>query len=82
MTVRITVEEKHPGRVVHVEGQLTSHELEALEGVLGETCAGTVLELGELRSADPAAVRLLRRLREAGVPFHGLPPRLAFDLED
>ncbi len=82
MTVRITVEEEASGRVVHVDGQLTSREIEALATTLGEDLSKTALDLRELRSADAAGVRLLRDLREAGVELHGLPPRLAFDLED
>lgn len=80
--MRITVEERCAGRLVHVVGQLTALEIEALEGALGDDRSRVALELRELRSADAAGVRLLRQLREAGVELHGLPPRLAFDLED
>jgi hypothetical protein len=40
------------------------------------------LELSELRSADAAGLCLLRRLGAVGVVLRGLPPQLAWRIED
>jgi hypothetical protein len=82
VTVRITVIEGRPLLRVRVEGRLSGEEIGELEQVLGTDPNAACLELGELRSVDEAAVRLLRRLRAQGFTLHELPPHLAWRVED
>ncbi len=82
MTVRITVDEANRRRVVRVEGRLTFVEVEELEGALGDDLSHAELRLQNLRSADSAGLAALRRLRDAGVALSGLPPRIAYELDD
>jgi hypothetical protein len=82
VTVRITVDEANRRRVVRVEGRLTSAEVAELEGALGDDLTQAELRLENLRSTDSAGLAALRRLRDAGVVLSGLPPRIAYELDD
>jgi len=81
VTVRITVVKDRRGRLIHVVGRLSEEEIEELEQTIGDDLTSTRLELSELRSADAAALTLLRRLQLQGVELHGLSPHLAWRID-
>lgn len=53
-----------------------------LEQLVGGDPHALCLDLTDLRSADAAALAVLRRLRAEGVEMRGVPPRLAWRIED
>ncbi len=81
MTVRITVLEDRPVRRIRVEGRLSAEEIGELEQLIGNDRDATCLELGDLRSADAAALSVLRRLREEGISMNEVPLHLAWRIE-
>lgn len=80
VTLRITVEETGLRRIVRVEGRLTLEQIPELEGALGDDLNNTEIQLENLRSADPAGLAALRRLRAAGAALCAVPPRFAFEI--
>ena len=80
MTVRISVFEQPPLRLIAVDGRLTRDEVGELEQVIGEAVENVRLELGNLRGADAAGLAALARLRLAGVELRGLAPHLAWQI--
>jgi hypothetical protein len=82
VTARITVSEDRNRRLIRVEGRLSDEEVDELEQAIGDDPAHACLELSELRSADAVALSLLRRLKHSGTELRGLPPHLAWRIED
>ncbi len=68
-------------RVERLEGRLSAEEIEELEQLVGEDPSRVYLDLAELRSADACGLALLRRLRRAGFEMCGVPPHLAWRIE-
>lgn len=81
MTLRITLVEKGPVRLVHVAGRLTHDEISELEQAIGDDQRSACLVLEYLKSADSSGLAALRRLREAGVPMRAIPPHLRWRIE-
>ena len=82
MTVRITVVEGAPPRLIRVEGRLTGDEWPDLEQAIGDDPKAACLDLSGLRGVDPVALAGLRRLRAWGVELRCVPPHLAWRIED
>ena len=83
MTLRIAVAENDEGvRHVHIAGRLTGDEVGELEQVIGRDRSDVCLELENLRSADAAGLVALRRLRAEGVELRGVPPHLAWRIDE
>ena len=83
MTLRIAVAENDEGvRHVHIAGRLTADEIGELEQVIAGDPRAVCLELENLRSADAAGLVALRRLRAEGVELRGVPPHLAWRIEE
>lgn len=82
MTVRITVAEGLPSRLVRVEGRLTADAWPEVEQAVGDDPSAVCLDLSGLRAADAIALDGLRRLRAWGVELRGVPPHLAWRIED
>ena len=82
MTVRITVAEDRATRSIRVEGRLSCGEVGELEQVIGDDPKAVCLDLTNLRSADPAALVVLRRLHAEGVRMLGASPHLAWQIEE
>ena len=83
MTVRITVtEDESRTRVIRLEGRLTGDECAALEEVVGSDAKSACLDLSGLRAADALGLAGLRRLRASGIALQGVPPLLAWRIED
>ena len=83
MTLRIAVAENDEGvRHVHIDGRLTGDEVGELEQVIAGDPHAVCLELENLRSADAAGLAALRRLRAEGVELRGVPPHLAWRIEE
>jgi hypothetical protein len=82
VTVRITVAEGAPTRLVRLEGRLTGDALPELEHALGDDPAAAVLDLSGLSGADAVAIDGLRRLRARGFSLLRVPPHLAWRIED
>lgn len=82
MTLRISTSTASGTRRIRVEGRLTGAALGELEHAIGDDPEAARLELDDLRSADAAALALLRRLRVEGVAMEGVPPHLAWRIED
>ena len=57
-------------------------EVDELEQAIGDDPTHVCLDLSELRSADVAGLTLLRRLKLRGVDLRGVPPHLAWRIED
>jgi anti-anti-sigma regulatory factor len=81
VTVRITVSEGAP-RLIRVEGRLTGDEWPELEQAIGDDPTAVCLDLAGLQGVDAVALAGLRRLRKSGVELRGVPPHLAWRLED
>lgn len=82
MSLRISTSTESGTRRIRVEGRLTGAEIGELEHAIGEAPDSARLELDDLRSADAVALALLRRLREEGVEMDGIPPHLAWRIDD
>jgi len=82
VTVRITVVEGVAPRLIRLEGRLTGDEWGELEQAIGDDPTAVCLELSGLRAADAIALDGLRRLRVQGVALRGVPPHLAWRIED
>jgi len=82
VTVRITVVEDRPLRRLRVDGRLTGDEIAELEQLIGPDPKAVCLELTDLRSIDPTALAVLRRLREEGLQLIDLSPHLAWRIEE
>lgn len=82
MTLRIAVAADDDVRHVHLEGRLTGDEVGELEQVIGGDPRAVCLELENLRSADADGLATLRRLRAEGVEMRGMPPHLAWRIEE
>lgn len=82
MTAHITVSQDRNRRLIRVEGRLSDEEIDELEQAIGDDPTNACLELSELRSADEAGLSLLRRLQRRGSELRGLPPHLAWRIED
>ena len=81
MTVRITPEQEGPLSVVRVDGWLTADETAELERAVGSAGPLVALDLTELRSADRAALEILRSLKERGTELRNVSPMLTLLLE-
>jgi ABC-type transporter Mla MlaB component len=81
VTVRITVAELSLFRRIAVEGRLTALAVSELEQAVDDEPHPVVLDLAQLRSADPAGLAALRRLREMGVAMKGTGLHLAWKIE-
>ena len=68
--------------VVRVDGWLTAEEIAELERAVGGLGPTVTLDLVELRSADRAALEILRSLRERGAELRNVPPMIALLLDD
>ena len=82
MTVRITVAEGEPTRLVRLEGRLTGDAWPEVEHALGEDPAKAALDLSGLSGADAVALDGLRRLLARGFTLLRVPPHLAWRIED
>jgi hypothetical protein len=65
-----------------LEGRLSVNEIGELEPVVGDDPSTVCLDLGDLRSADACGLALLRRLRREGFEMRGVPPHLAWRIEE
>ena len=81
MTVRITPNQDGPLSVVRVDGWLTANETAELERAVGGAGSRVALDLTELRSADGAALEILRSLRERGAELRNVSPMITLLLE-
>jgi hypothetical protein len=81
VTVRITPNLEGPVNVIRVDGWLTAEETAELERAIGDLGHRVTLDLAELRSADRAAVEVLRSLRERGTELRNASPMIALLLE-
>lgn len=77
VTVRITPVREGAVHVVHVDGWLTAEEIGELERVVGGAGPQLALDLSELRSADRAALVVLRALARRGVDLRHVSPMIA-----
>jgi hypothetical protein len=82
VTVRITVAETGALRLIRLEGRLTGDAWAELEQAIGDDPTAACLELSGLRSADAVSLDGLRRLRARGFELRGVPPHLAWRIED
>jgi len=82
VTVRFTVTEERKVRRIGLEGRLSAEEIEELEQLVGDDPSAVYLDLAELRSADGCGLALLRRLRREGFEMCGVPPHLAWRIEE
>jgi hypothetical protein len=82
VTARITVAERGAVRHVRVEGRLTGDEVGELEQVIAGDPSNVILELENLRSVDGAGLAALRQLRALKVEMRGVPPHLAWRIDD
>jgi anti-sigma factor RsiW len=82
VTLRIAVASDDHVRHVHLDGRLTGDEVGELEQVIGGDPRAVCLELENLRSADAEGLVALRRLRAEGVELRGVPPHLAWRIEE
>lgn len=80
--MRIQVVEHAFGPLVRVEGKLSEESLALLHQVCSRQRPPLRLDLGELRSADNAAVLALIGLRDSGAELVNVPPYLLLLLED
>ena len=81
MTVRITPGREGPLSVVRVDGWLTADETAELERAVSGAGPGVALDLTELRSADRAALEILRSLKVRGAELRNVSPMIALLLE-
>jgi len=82
VTVRFTVIEEGTVRRIRMEGRLSAEEIDELEQLVGEDPGAVYLDLAGLRSADACGLALLRRLRRASFELCGVPPHLAWRIEE
>jgi hypothetical protein len=82
VTVRITIKSDGAPRRIVVEGRLTGAEVGELELAIGDDPSAVCLDLENLRSADADGLAALRRFRAEGALIRGVPPHLAWRLED
>ena len=81
VTVRITPEQEGPLSVVRVDGWLTAAETAELERAVGGAGPRVALDLTELRSADRAALEILRSLKARGAELRNASPMITLLLE-
>lgn len=82
VSLRITVVTDHAVRHIRVEGRLTGEEVGELDREIGLDPRAVCLELDNLRSADESALAMLRRLRDQSVEMRGVPPHLAWRIDE
>jgi hypothetical protein len=76
MAFRITRVPGDDGDLVRIAGRLASEGLGELQQVLDGANLPLSIDLGELQSADSAALSLLQRLESDGVRLVGASPYL------
>lgn len=82
MALRISVDESPLGRSICVTGRLSREGVPELDRVVAEGRGATRLDLTHLLSMDSHGRDALRRLRASGLDLVGVPPALAWRLED
>jgi ABC-type transporter Mla MlaB component len=81
VTLRITVREHGSRRHLALAGRLTREEVGELKQAVASD-PDACLDLEELRSADAAGLAALRSLRAEGLEMCGMPPHLAWRIDD
>jgi hypothetical protein len=76
VTLRITLDQDTEVQVVRLEGWLEGEAVAELERVMGGRAGSLRLDLTELRSADPAGLNVLRRLRARSAGLVGASPHI------
>lgn len=80
--LRISVDESPQGRSIRVEGRLSREGVGELQRVVADGHDTTGLDLTNLMSMDSEGRDALRWLRASGLELVGVPPALAWRLEE
>ena len=82
MILRIFVAESPQGRSIRVEGRLSREGVAELQRVVADGHGATGVDLTNLMSMDSEGRDALRWLRASGLDLVGMPPALAWRLEE
>jgi anti-anti-sigma regulatory factor len=82
MELRIDIESKGSQTVVHVVGRLSGNAVAELRKACGRIEGAFVLDLSNLRFADPAGIGAIRKLGGKGAQVQGASPFVQLLLDE
>ena len=82
MNVRITTTTDVDPTVIKIVGRLEAADVPELDKEIDSVDGRLVLDLSELKSAEPAGIERLRELAAGGAEFRGASPYVQMLLDD